>query len=126
MDAPRWRDIDDYIQAQPPAVQELLGQVRATIRAAAPEATEGISYQLPTFVLNGNLVHFGAFSKHIGLYPGADGIAAFAEELTPYVHARGSVQFPIDQPLPLALLHRITRFRRDQNLAKPKRSPRRG
>jgi uncharacterized protein YdhG (YjbR/CyaY superfamily) len=118
VDKTSWIDIDSYVAAQPPEVQPLLRALRATIRAAAPEATEKISYQIPTFDLNGNLVHFAAFKKHIGFYPGAAGIAAFEEELTPYVHAKGSVQFPLDVPIPHDLVHRITRFRREQNLAK--------
>ncbi|MFA6508428.1 MAG: DUF1801 domain-containing protein, partial [Treponemataceae bacterium] len=80
--------------------------------------TEAISYQMPTFKLNGNLVHFAAFKKHIGLYPAPSGIAAFAPELSPYVHAKGSVQFPFDKPLPLDVIERIVAFRVEENSRK--------
>lgn len=103
--------IDEYIAGFPPDVQEILQQVRATIRKAAPAATEAIKYGLATFVLGGNLVHFGAFKKHIGFYPTPSGIEAFAAELSGYEGAKGSVQFPLDHPVPLALIRKITRFR---------------
>lgn len=103
--------IDAYIAGFPPEVQALLEQVRQAIRAEAPEAVEAIKYQIPTFVLQGNLVHFAAFTRHIGLYPGPSGIAAFQAELARYHSAKGSVQFPIDEPMPLALIRRIVRFR---------------
>jgi len=85
--------------------------MRQTIQKAAPSATEAISYQIPTFKLSGNLVHFAAFKKHIGFYPGAAGIAAFQDELVGYKSAKGSVQFPLDKPLPLALVSKIVKFR---------------
>ena len=110
--------IDTYIAAFPPEVQTLLQQMRQTIQKTAPKATEAISYQIPTFKLQGNLVHFAGFKKHIGFYPGASGIAAFQGELTGYKHAKGSVQFPLDQPLPLALVTKIVKFRVKQNLEK--------
>lgn len=103
--------IDAYITHHPPKVRALLRKVRATIRAAAPDADEAIKYGIPTFVLGGNLVHFAAFTRHIGLYPGPSGIAAFAKELAVYKGAKGSVQFPLDEPLPLALIRRIVAFR---------------
>lgn len=109
--------IDAYIPQFPPEVQTLLTQIRETIQKAAPRATEAMSYQIPTFKLNGNLMHFAGFKKHIGLYPGAAGIAAFQEELSGYKSAKGSVQFPLDKPLPLALVGKIVRFRAAQNLA---------
>jgi uncharacterized protein YdhG (YjbR/CyaY superfamily) len=106
------RTIDDYIAGCPPDVQELLQHVRNTIKAAAPEATETMSYGLPTFDLGGrHLVHFAAFKNHIGLYPTPSGIEAFEEELRPYKSGRGSVQFPLDRPLPLDLIARIVEFR---------------
>jgi uncharacterized protein YdhG (YjbR/CyaY superfamily) len=105
------KNIDEYIAGFPPDVQAMLQQVRATISKAAPDADEAIKYQLPTFVLNGNLVHFGAFKKHIGFYPTPAGIDAFKEELARYAGARGSVQFPLDQPIPLALISMIVKFR---------------
>ncbi len=93
-------------------------QVRETIRKAAPEAEETINYGLPTFKLNGNLVHFGAFKKHIGFYPAPSGITAFSEELSVYEGAKGSVKFPLDQPMPLKLIEKIVRFRVAENLEK--------
>jgi uncharacterized protein YdhG (YjbR/CyaY superfamily) len=103
--------IDAYIAQFPDAVQRVLEQVRATIRVAAPDAEEAIKYRLPTFVLNGNLVHFGAFQKHIGFYPTPSGIEKFKDELSGYENARGSVQFPLDKPMPLKLISRIVKFR---------------
>ena len=110
--------IDTYIAAFPPEVQTLLQQMRQTIQQAAPKATEAISYQIPTFRLQGNLVHFAGFKKHIGFYPGAVGIAAFQDDLVGYKYAKGSVQFPLDQPLPLALVAKMVKFRVKQNLEK--------
>ena len=109
--------IDTYIAQFPPEVQTLLTQMRQTIQKAAPSATEAISYQIPTFKLNGNLVHFAGFKKHIGFYPGAAGIAAFQGELAGYKSAKGSVQFPLDEALPLALVAKIVKFRVNQNLS---------
>jgi len=109
-------NIDQYIASFPSSVQEKLQSLRQTIQAAAPQATEAISYQLPTFKLKGNLVHFAAFKNHIGFYPAPSGIAAFEPELTQYKHAKGSVQFPLDQPLPLKLIAKIVKFRVKENL----------
>lgn len=113
--------IDEYIATFPAPVRELLQQVRATIHAAAPEATEKISYQMPTFFLNGNLVHFAAFKNHIGFYPAPRGIEAFKDELARYKGAKGSVQFPIDEPMPLDLIRRIVEFRAEENRGKAKK-----
>ncbi len=113
--------IDSYIAQFPSDVQARLQRMRETILKLAPEATEAMSYQIPTFKLNGNLVHFAAFKKHIGFYPGAAGIAAFQDELTGYKSAKGSVQFPLDQPLPLDLINKIVKFRLAQNLVAPKK-----
>ncbi len=113
------RDIDGYIARFPPHVRALLEQVRATIRKGAPEAAETIKYQIPTFVLNGNLVHFAAFSHHVGFYPTPSGIEAFREELAGYACAKGSVQFPLVEPIPLDLIERIVRFRVDEARSKP-------
>ncbi|MEZ4712710.1 MAG: DUF1801 domain-containing protein [Caldilineaceae bacterium] len=110
--------IDEYIAGQPPEIQQILQQIRQTIQQAAPEAAEAISYQLPTFKLQGNLVHFGAFKKHIGFYPAPSGLEQFKAELAAYKGAKGSVQFPLDQPMPLDLIRRITEFRVGENLAK--------
>lgn len=110
--------IDEYIAGFPEDLREILEKVRETIRQVAPEATEKISYQMPTFFLNGNLVHFAAFKKHIGLYPAPSGVAAFQEELAPYVKAKGSIQFPLDRPIPYDLIARITAFRVQENIMK--------
>lgn len=110
--------IDEYIATFPAATQVLLNQIRNIIREAAPEATEKISYQMPTFFLAGNLVHFAGYSKHIGFYPAASGIAAFSEEISIYKNGKGSVQFPINLPLPSDLIQRIVRFRVKENLEK--------
>ena len=110
--------IDEYIATFPKATQKLLQEVRAAIRAAAPDAEEKISYQMPTFFLKGNLVHFAAYANHIGFYPTPSGIEAFKDELSIYEGAKGSVQFPIDQPLPLKLITKIVKFRVVENLKK--------
>lgn len=118
--------IDEYIASFPPAIQARLAAMRETIRAAAPDAGEKISYQMPTFFLKGNLVHFAAFKQHIGFYPTPRGIAQFKEELSIYKGAKGSVQFPFDQPLPLDLVARIVRFRVAENLAAAEAKARKG
>jgi uncharacterized protein YdhG (YjbR/CyaY superfamily) len=110
--------IDEYIAAFPPETKKILQELRATIKAAAPDAVEKISYQIPTFYLNGNLVHFAAFKNHIGFYPTPSGIQAFKQELSIYESAKGSVQFPIDKPLPLKLVGKIVKFRVAENLKK--------
>lgn len=110
--------VDEYIAQFPQDIQRILQELRATIRAAAPDASEKISYQMPTFFLNGNLVHFAAQSKHIGFYPAPSGIAAFQQELIAYKSSKGAVQFPVDQPLPMDLVRRIVEFRVAENLAK--------
>lgn len=110
--------IDEYIATFPVAVQKTLQGLRATIRASAPEATEKISYQMPTFYLKGNLVHFAAYKNHIGFYPAPSGIEEFAEELSRYEGSKGAIRFPIEQPLPLDLIRRIVKFRVAENLKK--------
>jgi uncharacterized protein YdhG (YjbR/CyaY superfamily) len=110
--------IDEYIATCAEAVQPMLRELRAAIKAAAPDAQEKISYQMPTFALRGNLVHFAAFQHHIGFYPGASGVQAFAAELAVYKGGKGSVQFPLDQPLPLELISRIVKYRVAENLGK--------
>ncbi|MBL7807345.1 MAG: DUF1801 domain-containing protein [Saprospiraceae bacterium] len=110
--------IDAYISTHPEEIQVLLEKVRAFIRENAPGATEDIKYGIPTFVLNGNLVHFAAFKHHIGFYPAPSGLVEFADELAPYKAGKGSVQFPLDQPLPLELIRKIVAFRVAENLAK--------
>ncbi|WP_310832511.1 iron chaperone [Paenibacillus pedocola] len=113
-----YESIDDYIAKAAPEVQDLLERVRQVIHEAAPEAKEKISYQMPTFELHGNLVHFAAFKKHIGFYPAPQGIEAFHDELSIYKGAKGSVQFPLDQPLPYDLISRIVKFRAAENIKK--------
>jgi uncharacterized protein YdhG (YjbR/CyaY superfamily) len=110
--------IDEYIASFPEDIQALLETVRATIKAAAPDAVERIGYQMPTLALNGNLVYFAALKNHIGLYPTASGIEAFKGELASYEVTKGSVKFPINQPLPLELISRIVQFRVTENLSK--------
>ena len=110
--------IDEYIQGFPPDVQQKLSEMRATIRKAAPEASERIAYGVPTFVLNGNLVHFAAFTHHIGFYPSPSAITRFQKELKKYKSAKGSVQFPLDEPLPLDLVSTIVKFRVGENSKK--------
>ena len=112
------KTIDGYIKTFPEDIQSILEKMRQTIRKAAPEAVEAISYQIPTFKLNGNLVHFAAFKKHIGFYPTSSGIEAFKKELSPYEGAKGSVQFPIDKPIPYDLVKKIVIFRVKENLKK--------
>lgn len=115
MNANKPADIDSYIEGHPEAVKQLLNQVRAAIREMAPTATEKISYGIPTFDLHGNLVHFAAFKHHIGFYPGAGGIKAFEEALSGYPTAKGTIQFPYKEPIPLALIQEIVRFRVREN-----------
>ncbi len=121
-----YQTIDEYIAGFPPEVQQLLQQMRATIKAAAPQAQEKISYQMPTFYLHGNLVHFAAFKNHIGFYPAPQGIEAFQAELSAYKGAKGSVQFPINQPLPLDLVRRIVEYRVGENLRQAALKKRKG
>jgi uncharacterized protein YdhG (YjbR/CyaY superfamily) len=115
-----FNSIDEYIATFPKDVQQILEEIRAVITAAAPQAQEKISYQMPTFFLNGNLVHFAAFKKHIGFYPTPAGTQAFQKEISIYKTAKGSIQFPLDQPMPLKLISRIVKFRVAENLKKAK------
>jgi uncharacterized protein YdhG (YjbR/CyaY superfamily) len=115
------KTIDQYIAQFPRDIQERLVQMRATIHKAAPKAEEAICYGMPTFKLNGNLVHFAGHKNHIGFYPAPDGIEAFKKEISTYTWAKGSVQFPHDEKLPLALVTKIVKFRVKQNLDKKKK-----
>lgn len=109
--------IDEYIADFPPETRAALEEVRAVIRAAAPEAVETISYAIPTFDLNGkHLVHFAGYAKHIGFYPIPSGMEAFKEELKAYKQGKGSVQFPLDGPMPADLIRRIVEFRVAENM----------
>jgi len=114
--------IDEYIDGFPVDVQSRLRELRATIRRAAPMATEKIAYRMPTFYLDGNLVHFAAFQNHMGFYPAPRGIEAFRDALSNYKGAKGSVQFPHDEPLPLALIAKIVEFRVGETLEKKEKS----
>jgi uncharacterized protein YdhG (YjbR/CyaY superfamily) len=112
------KNFSDYADRFPKDVQQLLQKMRRTVKKAAPQAKETISYGIPAFTLNAMLVWFAAFKTHIGFYPRASAIAAFKKELSAYKRAKGSVQFPLDEPLPLALVSRIVKFRVKQNLRK--------
>jgi len=103
--------IDAYIAAFPPETQKILEKIRAIIHEEAPGVDEAMAYGIPTFRLNGNLVHFGGYKKHIGFYPTPAGIEAFEEEISAYKHAKGSVQFSLDQPMPYDLIREMVRFR---------------
>ena len=114
--------IDEYIMGFPEDIQEKLETLRATIWKAAPDAEEIISYAMPTFKLNGNLVHFAAYQNHVGFYPVPSGMKEFEKELSVYKSGKGSAQFPHDQPLPLALVTKIVKFRVKENLGNPKKA----
>jgi len=116
----RYQSIDEYIQSFPEHAQAKLKQLRSLIREIAPEAQEKISYQMPAFYLDGNLVYFAAFSRHIGFYPTSSGIANFRSELSKYKSSKGAVQFPLDEPFPVELIKRIVRFRVQENSKKNK------
>ncbi len=111
-----FHSIDEYLATFPKDVQKILQELRATIKAAVPEAEEKISYQIPTFALKGNIVHFAAYKNHIGFYPGASGVKTFAQELSHYETSKGTVHFPIQDPLPLLLIANIVKFRVIENL----------
>jgi len=108
--------IDEYIAACPAEIQQKLQEMRAAIKACAPQATEKISYQIPTFYLKGNLVHFGAYKNHIGFYPTPSGVEAYKKELSVYELSKGTIRFPIEKPLPLELIGKIVKFRVAENL----------
>ena len=112
----RFNSIDEYIANFPKEVQKKLRELRSVIKAAAPAAEERISYQIPAFTLKGNLVYFAAYKKHIGFYPTSSGIRAFKNDLSIYESGKGSIQFPIDKPLPLELISKIVKFRVAENL----------
>ena len=113
--------IDEYIRTFPKPVRKKLLELRGTIKELAPDAEEKISYQMPTFCLNGNLVHFAAYAKHIGFYPTSSGISVFKSKLAKYKSSKGAVQFPIDEPLPIGLIKQIVKFRVAENMKKEKK-----
>ena len=120
MESNKLTSIDEYIANSPKEVQKKLKDMRATIKAAAPDATEKISYQMPTFYLEGNLVHFAALKNHIGFYPTPSGVQAFIKETAKYASTKGAIQFPLDKPLPLKLVSKIVKFRVKENLQRAK------
>lgn len=114
--------IDEFISGYPHEVQDILQQIRQIIQTAAPEAKEKISYGIPTFILNGkNMIHFSAYDKHIGLYPGAQAVADFADELTEYETSKGTIRFPLNNPIPYDLIDKITRHCVTQSSRKKQR-----
>lgn len=115
------KNIDDYIGDFPKNVQRILRTLRSTIKKAAPHAQETISYRIPTFTLRGYLVHFAAFEDHVSLFPTSSPMNRFKKALSPYKVSRGTIQFPLDRPLPLTLVGRIVKFRVKENLARHKR-----
>jgi uncharacterized protein YdhG (YjbR/CyaY superfamily) len=114
------KNVDEYISGFPKDVQKKLAELRTTIRKAAPDAEEIISYQMPAYSLNGNLVYFAAYKNHIGFYPTASGIKNFESDLSKYESSKGAVKFPIDKPFSLGLITKIVKFRVKENLAKQK------
>lgn len=114
-------DINEYISEFPVEIISVLKQIRETIQQAAPDAKEAIKYGMPTFVLNGNLVHFAAYKNHIGFYPAPSGIDSFIDELAVYRTGKGTIQFPIDKPIPFDLITKVVKFRVLENIAKKKR-----
>ena len=121
MENNNYSDIDSYIEGFPSDIQLILRQVRETIKKAAPDASEKISYRMPTYYMNGNLVHFAAFTHHIGFYPTPTGIEKFNKELAIYKSSKGAVQFPIDKPMPLELITKIVLFRVEENRTRAKK-----
>jgi uncharacterized protein YdhG (YjbR/CyaY superfamily) len=109
--------VDEYIASFPPGVRRLLKQLRAAIRGAAPQAQEKISYRMPAYALKGTLVYFAAYPNHIGFYPGGV-VAEFRKDLSKYKTSKGTIQLPLDKPLPVALIRKIVKYRAAQNLAK--------
>ena len=118
MDRTTPKDIDEYIAGFPEQIQALLQKVRQTVHEAAPEAQEAIKYQMPTFTLKGNLVHFAAFKQHIGFYPAPSGIETFQKELATYASSKGAIRFPLDQPIPYDLISKIVKYRVEENSRK--------
>jgi len=121
----KFKTVEEYFGAFPQATQKIMASLRATIKAAAPDAEEKISYNMPAFMQQGMLVYYAAYDGHIGFYPTPSGIAAFKKELAGYKSAKGSVQFPIHQPLPLDLVTRIVQFRVEENINKAKEKKKR-
>lgn len=122
MEKNTFETIDDYINAFPSETKRILQKIRETVREAAPEATESINYGIPTFKMHGNLVHFAAYKKHIGFYPAPSGIEAFKKEVESFKTGKGTLQFPLDKPIPYDLISDIVQFRLEENKSrKPKK-----
>ena len=118
MSRPKFENIDEYISNFPEKTQKILQKLREIISNVVPDAKESISYQIPTFKLNGNLVHFAAYKNHIGFYPTPSGIEAFKQELSPYELSKGTVRFPLNKPIPFDLVKKIVEYRVKENLDK--------
>lgn len=116
----KYANIDEYIENFPKEVQTLLQDIRQTIQKTAPEAVEAISYGIPTFKLHGNLVHFAGYKNHLAFYPGALALEVFQKEVEKYQQGKGTIQFPVEGPVPLELIAKITAFRVKENLKKAK------
>jgi uncharacterized protein YdhG (YjbR/CyaY superfamily) len=112
-------DIDEYIAAFSPDIQAILSKIRSTIRKAAPKAKERISYGIPAFALNGDLIYFAAFKNHIGIYPPVKGDEKLRKALSRYAGEKGNLKFPLNEPIPYALIGRMTRFRIKEHRARP-------
>jgi len=116
----KFKTVDEYLSTFPATTRRILQEVRQTIKKAAPQAEEVISYNMPAFKLHGVLVYYAAYQKHVGFYPTPSAIKAFQKELAQYESSKGAVQFPIDQPMPVELITKIVHFRVRENLAKEK------
>ena len=113
--------IDEYIATFPEPIQEILQEIRQAIKESAPQAREAISYRIPTFKLNGNLVHFAAFKDHIGFFPTSSGVDAFQKEFSGYETSKGTLRFPLDKPIPFDLIRKIVKFRVKENLERKRK-----
>jgi uncharacterized protein YdhG (YjbR/CyaY superfamily) len=121
MDKRQYKNIDEYIAGFPKDIQDILQNLRRVIHEAAPEAEETISYSMPAFKLNGILVYFAAFKDHIGFFPTSSGVSAFSKELAPYDTSKGTIRFPLDEPIPVNLIKKIVKFRAQENRNKKKK-----
>lgn len=120
----QYKTVEEYIKTFPKDIQTIIEKLRQTIHETAPEAVETISYQMPTFKLNGkNLVHFAVFKEHIGFYPTPSGIDSFEKDLAPYRTGKGTLQFPLDKPIPFDLVKKVVIFRVKENLNKKRQKP---
>jgi uncharacterized protein YdhG (YjbR/CyaY superfamily) len=122
MDKRQYKNIDEYIAGFPKDIQDILQNLRRVIHEAAPEAQETISYSMPAFKQNGILVYFAAFKDHIGFFPTSSGVSAFSKELAPYDTSKGTIRFPLDEPIPVNLIKKIVKFRAQENRNKKKKS----